>query len=93
MYGLGWIYDAYCGRGCSLRNYKKTSRVRANSGGQNGSVDRPTFNGPFLLHNRQSTEGVSFQSPSIKELALDGKFSTMNALVINDRWLWGQRYR
>ncbi len=34
-----------------------------------------------------------FQSPSIKELALDGKFSTMNALVINDRWLWVQRYR
>ena len=34
-----------------------------------------------------------FQSPSIKELELDGKFSTMNALVINDRWLWGQRYR
>ncbi len=34
-----------------------------------------------------------FQSPSIKELALDGKFSTMDVLVINDRWLWGQRYR
>ena len=28
-----------------------------------------------------------FHSPSIKELALDGKFSTMDVLVINDRWL------
>jgi len=37
--------------------------------------------------------GCLFQSPSIKELALDGMFSTMDVLVINDRWLWGQRYR
>ena len=67
---------------------QETSRVRANSGGRNGGVDRPTFNGPYLPHIRRSAKEVSFQSSSIKEPALDGKFSIMNALVINDRWLW-----
>src|SRR5216683_1726081 len=87
MYGLGWIYDAYRGRSCSLRSYKKTSRVRANSGGRNRSVDRATFNGPFLPHNRRSAEEVSFSEPFHQGA---GMFSTMNALIIDDRWLWGR---
>jgi len=48
------------------------------------------FNGPSLPHNQRSAEDVSFsQSLFIKELALDGEFNAMNALVINDRWLRG----
>lgn len=48
---------------------------------------RPTAH-PTRIVNRPPRTRL-FESFSIKELALDGKFKVVNALVIHHRWLWG----
>jgi hypothetical protein len=47
--------------------------------------------GHSIPHSRRSAEEVFFRSLSIEELALNSDFKVVNVLVLNSRWLWGER--
>ena len=68
----------------------ETTRKQAESESTRGDDIEMLTEQRSTAHSSHIIEGPPrrclFQSPSIKELALDGKFSTMNALIINDRW-------